>query len=292
MLLTTKKTFPQECCLQAKNAQHSVHPTGGSRRVYKHFPGFRFILLPGVVSSRPPAGNASRWADNSIIDLRRHENMETQAPPSAASPAQLALIQKKLQLDHQIRSGVDWFFWIAGLSLINSAVYLLGNNFVFFLGLGITQFVDGFMSALASEFSSGGNIIRLIGFAVDVFVAGIFVLFGVFGRKRYKMPVVLGMILYAVDGVIVLLLQDFLSAGLHAFALLGIWNGLKSMSELGSLEKDGNSESIESIRNRVPTPQLRVPPQLTLQEKMKRWLLLGIILLGIVFLFVLESILR
>jgi hypothetical protein len=64
------------------------------------------------------------------------------------------------------------------------------------------------------------------------------------------------------------------------------------MSELANLERDGNSESLESIRNRMPTSQLKVPPQLTLQQKMKRWLLVGIILLGIIFLFVLESILR
>src|SRR5690349_13691162 len=131
--------------------------------------------------------------------------METQVSPGAASPAQLALIQEKLKLDNQIRGGVDWFFWIAGLSLINSVVYLLGNHFVFFLGLGITQFVDGFMSAFAEGFGSGATIIHLIGFALDVFIAGIFVVFGVFGRKRYKTPIILGMILYAVDGIIVLL---------------------------------------------------------------------------------------
>lgn len=218
--------------------------------------------------------------------------MESQVTPSAASPAQLAHIQKKLQLDNQVRGGVDWFFWIAGLSLINSIIYLLGKNFVFFLGLGITQFVDGFISVFATELSSGGNILRFFGFAIDVFIAGIFVVFGVLGRKRYKLPVIIGMILYTIDGVIVLLFQDFLSTGLHAFALFGIWNGLKSMSELAKLEKDRNSESIESIRNRIPMSQVQVPSQLTLQEKMKRWLLVVIIVLGITFMFVLESVLR
>jgi len=218
--------------------------------------------------------------------------MESQGTSSVASPAQLAHIQKKLQLDNQVRGGVDWFFWIAGLSLINSVVYLLGKNFVFFLGLGITQFVDGITSVFAEQLGSSGNILRFIGFAIDVFIAGIFVVFGVLGRKRYNLPVIIGMILYTLDGVIVFLFQDFLSAGLHAFALFGIWNGLKSMSELAKLEKDGNSESIESLRNRMPMSQLQVPPQLTLQEKMKRWLLVGIILLGIIFLFVLESVLH
>ena len=47
----------------SSSAQHSVHPTGGS------LPRFQAVCVAwswfrqnGVVSSRPPAGNASRWA--------------------------------------------------------------------------------------------------------------------------------------------------------------------------------------------------------------------------------------
>jgi fatty acid desaturase len=57
-------------------------------------------------------------------------------PPRAPSPAagQLRLI----------RSGANWFIWIAGLSLVNSALFAIGSNWAFFLGLGATQFVDAF----------------------------------------------------------------------------------------------------------------------------------------------------
>jgi hypothetical protein len=30
--------------------------------IFKHFSGFEFFLLPGIVHARPPASNASRWA--------------------------------------------------------------------------------------------------------------------------------------------------------------------------------------------------------------------------------------
>jgi hypothetical protein len=136
-------------------------------------------------------------------------NMETQALPSSANAAQLALIQKKLELDNKIRNGVGWFFWIAALSLINSIVYLLGNNFAFFVGLGITQVVDGITSVLAREFGSGGNIVLILGFATDVAIAGMFVVIGVFGRKRYRTPIIIGMVLYALDGVILLFFVIF-----------------------------------------------------------------------------------
>ncbi len=216
--------------------------------------------------------------------------METQTPSTSANAAQLALIQKKLVLDNKIRGGADWFFWIAGLSLINTIAYLLGKNFAFFVGLGITQIVDGLTSVLARRLSSGGSIVYIVGFVIDASIAGIFVALGVFGRKRFRAPIIIGMILYALDGVILLLFQDFLGAGFHAFALFGIWNGLKSISELANLEKDGNSESIESIRKRVPSlqpPVLR--PPLTLQQRMKRWLVVGIFLLAIVLFFVINS---
>jgi len=201
--------------------------------------------------------------------------METQIPSTSADTDQLAIIQKKLFLDSKIQSGINWYFWIAGLSLLNTIIYLLGNNLTFVVGLGATQIVDGFMHALAKEFGTGGSIVRLIGFAIDVFIAGIFVAIGVLGRKRYRAPIVIGMVLYAIDGIILLLFQDFLGAGFHAFALVGIWNGLKSASELASLEKDGSSESIESIRKRMPSLQ----PQATPQQKRTRWILVGMILL-------------
>jgi hypothetical protein len=211
--------------------------------------------------------------------------METQTPSPTADAAQLAIIQKKLVLDGKIRNGVNWFFWIFGLSLINTVVYLLGKTFTFVLGLGVTQIVDGFMYALASELGTGGSVVRLIGFVIDVFIAGIFLLIGILGRKRNRTAIIIGMILYAVDGIILLLFQDFLSAGFHAFALVGIWNGLRSISELGQLEKDGNSESIESIRKRMPSLQ----PQVTPQQRRTRWILVGLILLVIVIFLILAS---
>jgi len=30
--------------------------------VYKHFSGFEFFLLSGIIHARPHAGNAHRWA--------------------------------------------------------------------------------------------------------------------------------------------------------------------------------------------------------------------------------------
>jgi hypothetical protein len=211
--------------------------------------------------------------------------MDTQTPVPGSDPAQLAVIQKKLFLDNRIRSGLNWFYWIAGLSLINTIIYLFGKNFTFVVGLGVTQIIDGFLSAMANRIGEGGIIVRFIGFAIDVLIAGIFVVFGFLGKKQYRWPIIIGMILYAIDGVILLLFQDIFSAGFHAFALFGIVGGLRSISELEKLEKSGITESIESIRNRMPSLQ----PQVTSQQKRIRWVLVGMILLVIIITFVIIS---
>jgi hypothetical protein len=155
----------------------------------------------------------------------------------------------------------------------------LGSTLTFVIGLGATQIVDGFMSALAKDLGQGWSIVRLIGLAIDVCIAGIFILFGVLGRKRYRWSVILGMVLYAIDGVILLLFKDFFGAAFHAWALLGIGGCLKSIKELEILEKSGNGESIESIRQRLPSLQ---QPSISPQQRRTRLILVGCIIFVIV----------
>ena len=63
------------------------------------------------------------------------------------------------------------------------------------------------------------------------------------------------MVLYGIDGVILLLFKDFLGAGFQAFALFGMKSGLKFISDLENLQKDGGGESIESLKQRMPPMQ-------------------------------------
>lgn len=142
-------------------------------------------------------------------------------------------------MENRLKSGVNWFFWIAGLSLVNTVTYLFGSSLIFVIGLGVTQIVDGVMSWLAMQVGQGGAVVRVIGVVIDIFIAGVFVLFGVLGRKRLYWAVLLGMVLYAVDGVILLLFKDLLGAAFHAWALLGIWGGLKAIKELKLLDDRG-----------------------------------------------------
>ncbi len=51
-----------ECLVKQNAAQHSVHPTSGSRRDLQAFSWLQVFLLPSLISSRPLAANANRWA--------------------------------------------------------------------------------------------------------------------------------------------------------------------------------------------------------------------------------------
>jgi len=134
-------------------------------------------------------------------------------------------IEENLRTENQLKSGANWFFWIAGLSLINSIILLAGGQWNFIVGLGMTQIIDTIGLEIAKQAGVIGNIIA---FVVDLFVAGIFIVFGVFSRKRYSWAFIVGMILYALDGLLFLLVQDILSIGFHIFALFCIYAGFRA----------------------------------------------------------------
>ena len=86
-------------------------------------------------------------------------------------------LENKIKIENQFRSGANWFFWIAGLSLVNSVILLTGSQWDFIVGLGITQIIDTIGLVIAEEIGIAGKIIAGV---FDIIAAGIVVLFGVF----------------------------------------------------------------------------------------------------------------
>jgi len=167
--------------------------------------------------------------------------------PGTADQAQAMQLQQKMQLAARARSGTDWFFWIAGLSLINSVAYALGANFAFVIGLGITQVTDYLAREFAAQVGSSGTLVRVIGFIFALVVAGIFAVFGLLGRKGSRVAVVIGMVLYALDAVLLVIAQDWLSVAFHAWGLFGIFTGLRAMGQLEALDRPPGSDVIQTL---------------------------------------------
>src|SRR2546428_11801124 len=99
--------------------------------------------------------------------------MSTSGPPSTPPPSPtgpppaVTEMAKHAQL---VRSGANWFIWIAGLSLVNSVLFVAGSDWAFFLGLGATPFSDAFGKENITR--TKGGVVALV---VGVVIPGIFV---------------------------------------------------------------------------------------------------------------------
>ena len=155
------------------------------------------------------------------------------AAPSAARPSGAnaaagvgtgTIGEARKALESQRRNGAQWFYWVAALSLINCVVALTGQQWRFILGLGVTQVVQ----ELAQQYGSADVVAGLVSLAV----IGLFAFFGYQAVKGRGWAFITGMVLYALDGVIFLLVQDWAGVGFHAFALVMIGRGYAASREL------------------------------------------------------------
>lgn len=138
-------------------------------------------------------------------------------------------------LEQRYKSGARWFFWIAGLSVITSIVSVSGAGFSFFLSLGTTQVIDAFAKGMATEL---GDSIRIAGLVLDIFVAGIFALIGWIAYKRQLWAFIVGMSLFAVDALILLAFQVWVSFIFHALVLFWMFRGYQAGRKLLELERE------------------------------------------------------
>ena len=150
------------------------------------------------------------------------------APPaSPASPATAGTASaERQQIEAQSRRGALWFYWIAGLSLVNSVVTLAGLNWRFIIGLGMSQIVD----TLATR--SGRGLAAAILF--DALLIGGFVLLGHLAVRGHAWAFLVGVTLYALDGLISLLVHDWLGVGFHVFVVILILKGFQAARQLGT----------------------------------------------------------
>ena len=153
------------------------------------------------------------------------------------------LIEQKNNAEARLKGSADWFFWIAGLSLINTAVTFFGGNLSFIFGLGLTQLVDGVAMALVPEF---GNITITIALVIDIVIALVFFLFGKYARKGYKWIFIVGMAFYTLDGLVFLMVRDYLSIAFHLYVLYALFRGLKAIDELKAINKSLEEHPEES----------------------------------------------
>jgi hypothetical protein len=160
----------------------------------------------------------------------------TAPPPPPVDPAQ-AFHNRVAGLIQRGDNGAKWFYWVAGLSLVNSAIQMGGGGIYFVVGLGATLVADSMAVQIAHEnpdIAMGAKVLT-IGF--DVIVALILCIFGWLSTKRYLIFFAIGMVLYVLDGMLFILFQDWMSVAFHAFALYSMIGGFLAYREVNALQR-------------------------------------------------------
>lgn len=138
------------------------------------------------------------------------------------------------ELTQRFKSGANWFYWIAGLTIITSLIAFFGGGIRFLISLGLTQIIDGFAEGLATEL---GSAVQVIGLILDLIVTAVFVLFGYLAGKKMLAMYMVGMVVFLLDGLLALAFQDWISVIAHAVVLFWLFRGYQAGRELVSYEK-------------------------------------------------------
>jgi hypothetical protein len=175
-----------------------------------------------------------------------HDSLEEQPNQKLSEPeptAEEIAAAERRNLEYAIgslfykgRRGANWFFWVAALSLVNSAIIHFGGQTFFPVGLGATLIVDGVATAIANQAPNAEVVVRAIAIALDICAAMVMVGFGAFARKRYTVIFLVGMIVYLLDGLIFLLAMDPVGIIVHLIGLAGMWQGFRAFRELNALQ--------------------------------------------------------
>lgn len=134
------------------------------------------------------------------------------------------------ELEQKLSSGANWFYWIAGLSVVNSLANFFELGWNFAVGLGITQFFDGLGIYLRSEGSTTPVLAGIL--VMSLVIAGLFFVIGVFANRRIITAFVIGIIIYVADSALMLLVGDILGIIIHAIALFFIIRGFLAARQL------------------------------------------------------------
>lgn len=130
-----------------------------------------------------------------------------------------------MQQNVDIQRGANWFYWVGGLSLVNTALYFLNLGVVFPIGLGIGQL----LTYLIDE---GSSVVLIVAGLLYVISIGIFLASGFFASKGMRVFFIIGIATYVIDSLIIvgfMLLAGELALiidlGFHVFVLVFMIKG-------------------------------------------------------------------
>ena len=154
-------------------------------------------------------------------------------PTQAVNSEQAHLSEQKaaacaVVMTHIVRAA-NWFYWIAGLSLVNLAAIATGANFRFVIGLGFSEMLGGWAKNMTETAGSNGAILAAC--AGGVALTAFFAACGWFARRPSMVAFIIGMVVFALDTVVFVLAKDWIGVAFHAYAIYGLWRGIPAISQ-------------------------------------------------------------
>jgi len=132
------------------------------------------------------------------------------------------------------KSGANWFFWIAGLTIVTSILSFTGANWRFLISLGTTQVIDALANAMSEELGGAPKVVALV---LDLILSGVFVVFGVLANKKFLWAYILGMAVFIVDGLVSMLVQDWVGVIAHVVVVFFMVPGFMAGRKLVEIEQ-------------------------------------------------------
>ena len=137
------------------------------------------------------------------------------------------------ELTQKYKNGANWFYWIAGLTIVTSLIAFGGGGWRFLISLGTTQIIDALAEGLAAELGGAAKVVALV---LDLIVTGTFVVFGVLAGKKLLWAYGLGLVVFALDGLVTLVIQDWIGLIAHVVVIVLMVPGFLAGRELVDLE--------------------------------------------------------
>lgn len=144
----------------------------------------------------------------------------------------------KYNLERRLKGSANWFYWIAGLSLVNWIISTFNLGGVFVLGLGVTQLLDGIARSLITELGSDyATVLTVISFVATLALSGLYAIFGYFGGKRANWAFFIGIAFYILDALLFVWVQDWMPIIFHGLALVYLFRGPGAIKQLQALDE-------------------------------------------------------
>ena len=189
----------------------------------------RLIAEFDAFSAAPKSSYSANVERLKALPTRGWREIDSAAMDASAPTApKLASTAEDLALRQKMESGASWFFWIAGLSLVNTVTSAMGSAWGFVIGLGLTQV----FSALSE---TGLPLLWVLNFGT----IGLFAVLGWLARKPSVAAFWIGIVLFALDTLIFLIAADWVGVGFHALALYFLWSGLQAARQMKRLAAKG-----------------------------------------------------